>query len=89
MLFVRDADVVVEDLGACFSQVHQMPVIVLYDKPSDYPDAVIARLFDASVPTRFIAKGQTLEEVRHAIPHGMSYFQRDEHDSKSIIGCFM
>lgn len=89
MLFVRDADVVVEDLGACFSQVHQMPVIVLYDKPNDYPDAVIARLFDASVPTRFIAKGRTLEEVRRAIPHGMSYIQRDEHDSKTIIGCFV
>lgn len=74
-----------------FSEVIQrqtliMPIIAVYKKPVDMPDkAFVARLFDVNKPTMFCASGETLDEVRRAIPETMTRFARDDSDPRNLV----
>ena len=40
------------------------PMICIYNCPDDYPDSIIARVWDMGRPTRLVAMADTLEEIR-------------------------
>lgn len=47
-----------------------IPIIVVYKKPSDYPDKYVARLWNLDKPTEVVIIKDTLAEVRSVIPAG-------------------
>jgi len=54
----------------------RIPLICVYDHPTDYPDKFIARLWDCSTPTNIIATADTLDELRAKIPDCMVRIDR-------------
>jgi len=63
----------------------RIPLICVYDHPTDYPDKFIARLWDCSAPTNIIATADTLEELREKIPSTMVKLNRDSQDDPCIV----
>jgi len=63
----------------------RIPLIFVYDHPTDYPDKFIARLWDCSAPTNIIATADTLEELREKIPSTMVKLNRDSQDDPCIV----
>jgi hypothetical protein len=45
----------------------KMPMIVIYDSPSDFPDKVLARLWDLDKPTEFAIAKDSISEIRKSI----------------------
>lgn len=46
----------------------KMPLIVVYEKPTDFPDSYVGRIWDLDKSTEFAVMRPTLEELRAAIP---------------------
>ena len=65
------------------------PIITVYKHPADRPTKYVARLFDLQESTPFIAVGDTLEEVRRAIPRRFICFAPDRHDPPYIIETYV
>ena len=42
----------------------KMPVIVVFDKPSDFPDNIVARIFDCDKPTNIVAIYDSIDHAR-------------------------
>ena len=63
----------------------RIPLICIYDHPTDYPDKFIARLWDCSAPTNIIATADTLEELRAKIPDCMVKLDRHPQDDPRIV----
>lgn len=63
----------------------RIPLICIYDHPTDYPDKFIARLWDCSAPTNIIATADTLEELRAKIPDCMVKLDRHPKDDPCIV----
>jgi hypothetical protein len=63
---------------------YRMPLITVYDSPSDYPGKFIARLFDVQNPTEFAVVKNTLEEVRMSIPFQHRLERRIEDDPNIV-----
>lgn len=61
------------------------PIITVYKHPADRPTKYVARLFDLQESTPFIAVGDTLEDVRRAIPRRFIRFSPDYRDPSCII----
>lgn len=65
----------------------QVPIVCIYINPVDYPDKVVARMFDLENPLNIILVRYTLEEIREDItksfPH-MVRFDRDKNDVRCI-----
>lgn len=62
-----------------------LPMICLYDHPTDYPDKYVARVWDGNNPTRLIALADTPEEIRATIPSNMTRLPRTEKDDPCIM----
>jgi hypothetical protein len=66
-----------------FSEI-MLPIIVVTERPSDYPDKYVARLFDTDLPTNVIMIKDTIEEIREGIPK--HFFKLMPHvDDDSVI----
>ena len=66
----------------------QIPCIGVYNRPSDYPDKCVARLFDGTKPTNIIIIRNTVEEIREDITKrfpAMLPFGRNREDHKSVV----
>jgi hypothetical protein len=73
--------------------VVRLPLICIYENPIDYPNKMVARLWEISkgkrIPTGYISIGNTLEDVRKSIPSGMVCIPRHEKDDPKIIECWI
>ena len=58
---------------------------VIYDHPSDFPDCFVARKWLNNTPTATFITGNSLEELRVAIPQGLVCLPRDKHDDVKIV----
>jgi hypothetical protein len=56
----------------------KMPIIVIYESPSDYPNKFVARLFDMDKPLRYVVIENDLETLRSRIP--TNRFMRNPRD---------
>jgi len=61
----------------------------VYDHPSDYPDAFVARKFEArggiTVATSDMFTAPTLNELRRLLPPGLVCFPRNPDDDPVIV----
>ena len=44
------------------------PIVVIYERPLDYPDQYAARVFDLNRPTELFVLADNLDEIRAKIP---------------------
>lgn len=66
-----------------------LPIWVVYEHPSDYPNECVARLFIGDQPTHVKLKGETLEIVRRLLPAGLHRLPRMEGDEPHIVECWL
>ena len=45
----------------------KFPVIAIYDRPLDFPDSYVARIFDSDKPTNVILLDNNLSHIREEI----------------------
>lgn len=65
-----------------------IPCIGVYNRPSDYPDKCVVRLFDGTKQTNIIITRNTVEEIREDITKrfpDMLPFARDKEDCKCVV----
>lgn len=63
-----------------------IPIITVYDHPTDYPDKYVARVFDMDRPTNLAAIADTYEELLEAIPtQSMARMGRNPKDDPVIM----
>lgn len=66
----------------------KQPIICVFNKPDDYPDKYVARLFEGTAPTNIIITRNTVEEIREDITKrfpAMLPFARDKEDCKCVV----
>lgn len=66
----------------------RQPIICVFNKPDDYPDKYVARLFEGTAPTNIIITRDTVEEIREDIKRrfpAMLPFARSKEDYKSVV----
>ncbi|CAB3754123.1 hypothetical protein [Paraburkholderia humisilvae] len=66
-------------------QANELPIWVIYDKPSDIPDWFVARKWFLDRPTSELRLGRTLDEVRAKLPAGLYRLPRDPSDDAKIV----
>lgn len=66
------------------------PIITLYDHPKDYPDKVVARLWDgtSAQPTNIVLLFAGKEEAKQAFS-AFNYLERSHSDDPSIICTYL
>lgn len=67
------------------SNEFKMPIIVIYEKPKDYPNHYIARVWDADKPTNAVMIRDSLEEIRSEMPCSFVKVNRFDKDDNCII----
>lgn len=67
----------------------KLPIIVLYEKPIDYPEHYVARLFNVNKPTKVIVIKDSLQELRKTIPVHMLKINRSTLDESQIIESYI
>lgn len=70
---------------------YEMPMIVVYDHPKDYPDNYVARVFDVGNPTNAVIVKDDVDEIQQDIRENtdMIFFPRDAKDAPHIVGVWM
>ncbi len=63
----------------------KLPMWVVYDHPTDYPDGFIARLWLNDQPQQITVKGKTLTEVRQGLPPELIPMARSPGDDPCIV----
>ena len=63
----------------------QIPMIVIFNSPKDYPEKYVGRLWDLDKPTQVLTVKDTLEEVRAEIPFGFINIGRHASDDPAIV----
>jgi hypothetical protein len=66
-----------------------LPLWNVFERPGDHPDTFVARMFvvgrGTHAPTSATVKGNTLEEVRKALPQGLVCVRREPGDDPKIV----
>lgn len=83
-------DTVVKTFGDVLNSYGiRMPIITVYEHPTDYPTKYVARLFNLETHTPFVVVSDTLDEVRKAIPARFIKFPPDQCDDSHIIEVYI
>ncbi len=62
---------------------------VVYDKPKDFPEDFVARLWKNHSATSTFHKAKSLEELRNLLPSGLACIARNETDDPCIVECWL
>lgn len=65
------------------------PLFVIYEKPEDYPEHFICRVFVLDHPTPYILKKNRYGEILQALPPGLTFIPADRNDNPNIKGSFI
>ena len=66
----------------------KQPIICVFNKPDDYPDKYVDRLFEGTAPTNIIITRNTVEEIREDITRrfpAMLPLARSKEGHKSVV----
>ncbi len=63
----------------------KLPMWVVYEKPSDFPDKFVLRKWLNDEPTEEIQTADTLEDIRKKVPEGLVRLSRDLKDDPVIV----
>ncbi len=65
--------------------MNELPMWVVYEKPSDFPDKFVLRKWLNDEPTEEIQIADTLEDIRKKVPEGLVKISRDLRDDPVIV----
>lgn len=68
---------------------YTMPIICIYNSPSDYKGMFVARLFDVNKPTPIILMRITLDAIRNEIPESFSLVPKQAGEDANIVGTYI
>lgn len=81
------------EMHAAALATRHLPIWTVTRSPSDCPGRYVARMHidhaGQSLATTAAVAGDTLEEVRAALPHGLIRFERDVSDDPVIVECWL
>lgn len=75
--------------GMRLEMAAEIPLIVVYAHPEDFPEYYVARLFDLRRPTHFFCKRETLQELQECIPERMYFVRRELADDPVVVGSYI
>ena len=64
---------------------YKCPIITIYEKPKDYPDKYVARLWDMNKPTEIVTFAESLDTIRLTVPSWMVKLNRCPDDDPCIL----
>ena len=71
----------------------KVAIITIYNKPADYPNSVVARLFNLNQPTDLLIVKDSIEDARADIlnTYGADaiYFGRQKEDEEHIVEFYL
>lgn len=69
----------------------RLPVAAVYEKPLDFPNNYVIRIFDVDKPTNVVMVKDTLEELMEdiAVHTNMTFLTRGPEDDEHLIGVWM
>ncbi|WP_417898226.1 hypothetical protein ABN702_18580 [Bacillus haimaensis] len=68
---------------------YSMPIICIYNSPSDYKGMFVARLFDVNKPTPIILMRLTLDAIRSEIPVGFTLVPKSAGEDANIVESYI
>lgn len=72
-------DIQVTDAGGWPLELCRLPLICVYDHPSDYPDSYVARLWEGKRnSTDYISISGSMEKIRSTMPQNMIRIPGDD-----------
>ena len=71
--------------------VLQIPQVAVYNKPDDYPDKAVARVFDNGKPTNIIMLADDPNDLRWDIRKhtNLVWFPRGKEDVPALVGVYL
>ena len=71
--------------------VLQLPQVAVYNKPDDYPDKAVARVFDNGKPTNIIMLADDPNDLRWDIRKhtNLDWFPRGKEDVPALVGVYL
>ena len=87
MVCVSTANKIVDSLKEVDFSDLKLPMIVIYEKPLDFPDKYIARVFECEKPTNTLIIRDSLQECRDDITAAgfLVGMERSENDALSVV----
>lgn len=69
----------------------KIPVAAVYNKPLDYPDKCVVRIYDLDKPTNAVVIKDDLESLMNDIKDNtnLTFLQRGADDVESLVGVWM
>lgn len=69
----------------------KVPIVAIYEKPEDYPDSCVARIFDGEKATNTIMIASCIWILKYDIERhtNLVFLERNEKDVKSLIGTYI
>ncbi|KYG90807.1 hypothetical protein A0U40_17925 [[Bacillus] sp. KCTC 13219] len=72
------------DLSKC-----EIPLIVVYERPLDFPNEFVGRLFNVDRPTEFFVRGATEGDIISKIPGSFTRLPRSPADEPHIVCAYI
>lgn len=84
-------DVKVNSIREVALSLMELPQVAVFDKPADYPDKAVARVFDNDLPTNVIMVADEPEALKEDIRKNttLMWFPRGKDDHESVVGVYM
>lgn len=77
---------IVRDFNTVWNRNVKVPALfVIFDKPTDFPNHFVVRLFYGSAGTPYCALAKSLSEARACIPAGLVCFKRSVKDAPCVV----
>lgn len=77
---------IVKNFDAVWNRSARIPALfVIFDRPADFPNNYVVRLFYGSVGTPYCALAKSLNEARARIPAGLVCIKRSAKDARCIV----
>lgn len=83
-------DIIVDSVRQLDLSDLRFPIIVLYDRPSDYPNCFVARVHDVDRPTNTVVLSDNVTKLmKDLYDAGMQFIPPSGRDPGHIIGSFV
>ncbi len=83
------ASLVVESFEDVDCSVLKFPIFVIYDRPKDFPDKIVLRIWDVDKPTNVVMLFDDLGDARAVLPAHFVRIPRSVADDPIIVETYI
>lgn len=83
--------VIIKSIRDVDLSILQLPQVAVFNRPKDYPDKAVARVFDSGCPTNIAMVADDPEVLKEDIRKNttLMWFPRGKDDHESVVGVYM